>query len=290
MPDVVRADNIVQLDAAQFRYDQPSLLSHQLAGHPLFTLEKLLVLAKRLPKNQVRFYYATDVKAYSALEGVADRHKGDLSLDEAISRIAEKKSYVFLQNLETDPEYNEVIQGVLGVIEPQTEKQDPGMYGRCGWVFLSSPGAETPYHRDHEKTFLFQIRGAKSLSVFDPKDPSVVSAGENETFHSAYTLRETVYRPEIEPKAKVFTISPGMGLYMPFSAPHWVKNHDEVSISFSVTCNTRSSQRIEYVHRTNKLLRRAGLNPKGEGVSPAVDQLKFLAMRSWLNLRGKSGS
>jgi hypothetical protein len=113
MPDVVRADNIVQLDAAQFRYDQPSLLSHQLAGHPLFTLEKLLVLAKRLPKNQDRFYCATDVKAYSALEGVADRHKGDLSLDDAIGRIAEKKSYVFLQNLETDPEYNEVVQGAM---------------------------------------------------------------------------------------------------------------------------------------------------------------------------------
>ena len=62
MSDVVRAD------AAKFRYDQPSLLSHQLAGHPLFTLEKLLALAKRLPKNQVRFYYATDVKAYTALE------------------------------------------------------------------------------------------------------------------------------------------------------------------------------------------------------------------------------
>ena len=288
MSGVVRAENLVELDGSKFRYDQPSMLTHRLAEHPLFTLDKLLTLAKRLPKNQVRFYYATDVKAYSALEGVQDRHQGDLSLDEAISRIAEKKSYVFLQNLETDPEYNQVIQGVLSVIEPQTEKQDPGMYGRCGWVFLSSPGAETPYHRDHEKTFLFQIRGSKSLSVFDPKDPQVVTASENETFHSAHTLRETVYRPEIEPRAKVFTISPGLGLYMPFSAPHWVKNHDEVSISFSVTCNTRSSQRIEYVHRANKLLRKVGIQPGGEGVSPAFDQLKFMAMRSWLNLRGKS--
>jgi hypothetical protein len=288
MSAVVRSENVVDLDGAGFRYDQPSMLTHRLAEHPLFTLDKLLVLAKRLPKNQVRFYYATDVKAYSALEGVAERHKGDLSLDEAISRIAEKKSYVFLQNLETDPEYNQVIQSVLGMIEPQTEKQDPGMYGRCGWVFLSSPGAETPYHRDHEKTFLFQIRGSKTLSVFDPKDPTVVSPSENETFHSAHTLRETVYRPEIQAKAKTFTISPGLGLYMPFSAPHWVKNHDEVSISFSVTCNTVSSQRIEYVHRANKLLRRAGINPNGEGVSPVVDQLKFKTMRSWLKLRGKS--
>jgi cupin-like protein len=278
---------LVRLDAARFRYDQPSTLTHQLADHPLFTLEKLLVLAKRLPKNQVRYYYAAGVKAGSALEGVAERHQGDLSLDEAISRIAEKRSYVFLQNLETDPEYNQVIQSVLGEIEPVTKKQDPGMFGRCGWVFLSSPGAETPYHRDHEKTWLFQIRGSKSLSVFDPTDPSVVSPSENETFHSAHTLRETIYRPEIEPKAKVFTIKPGEGLYMPFSAPHWVKNHDEVSVSFSVTCNTESSKRIEYVHRTNKVLRRMGLTPNGEGASPSIDQLKFLAMRSWVGLRGK---
>jgi hypothetical protein len=287
MSVVLRSENLVQLDAAGFRYDQPSTLSHRLAEHPLFTLDSLLALAKRLPKDQVRFYYAAGVKAGSALEGVADRHKGDLSLDEAISRIAEKKSYVFLQNLETDPEYNRVIQSVLSEIEPVIQRQDPGMYGRCGWVFLSSPGAETPYHRDHEKTFLFQIRGSKSLSVFDPADPTVVSASENETFHSAHTLRETVYRPEIQPKAKVFTIEPGIGLYMPFSAPHWVKNHDEVSISFSVTCNTLSSRRIEYVHRTNRLLRRVGLEPNGAGVSLSVDQLKFVAMRSWLGLRGK---
>jgi len=107
---------------------------------------------------------------------------------------------------------------VLGVIEPPTEKQDPGMYGRCGWVFLSSPGAETPYHRDHEKTFLFQIRGAKSLSVFDPKDPLVVSASENETFPQCVYAARDGLPARNRAEAKVFTISPGMGLYMPFSA------------------------------------------------------------------------
>jgi oxalate decarboxylase/phosphoglucose isomerase-like protein (cupin superfamily) len=287
MPAAVPSGNYLELDASSFHYDEPSKLSHRLAEHPLFTLDSLLVLARRLPKDQVRYYYAQDVKAGSPLEGVADRHKGDLTLDEAISRIAEKKSYVFLQNLETDPEYNQLIQSVLAEVEPVTSKQDPGMFGRCGWVFLSSPGAETPYHRDHEKTFLFQIKGSKTLSVFDPRDTAVVSQSENETFHSAHTLRETVYRPEIEPKAKQFTISPGQAVYMPFAAPHWVKNHDQVSISFSVTYNTLSSRRIEYVYRTNKLLRRLGMRPGMEGVSPGVDQLKFMAMRSLLGLRGK---
>ena len=38
-------------------------------------------------------------------------------------------------------------------------------------IFVSSPGAVTPFHMDHEHNFILQIRGNKKLYTWDPMDP-----------------------------------------------------------------------------------------------------------------------
>ncbi len=41
-----------------------------------------------------------------------------------------------------------------------------------------------------------------------------------------------------EAKSWTFDLQPGSGLHFPVTYPHWVKNADEVSISFSIAFRT----------------------------------------------------
>jgi hypothetical protein len=61
---------------------------------------------------------------------------------------------------------------------------------------------------------------------------------------------------------------------MPFSAPHWVQNGPETSISFSVTFNTRDTVSLESTYKMNALLRRRGLEPRPVGASVVRDRVK----------------
>ena len=43
------------------------------------------------------------------------------------------------------------------------------------------------------------------------------------------------FKDEYPDKAFTFELNPGDGLHFPLTWPHWVKNGNEVSISFSIT-------------------------------------------------------
>jgi hypothetical protein len=70
-----------------------------------------------------------------------------------------------------------------------------------------------------------------------------------------------------------------MGLHVPVTAPHWVKNGDAVSISFSITFRTPASERRNSVYATNAWLRGRGLRPRPFGESRWRDELKFNSHR-----------
>ena len=55
---------------------------------------------------------------------------------------------------------------------------------REAFIFVSSPGAVTPFHIDPEWNFLLQVRGRKIIHVFPADDRSLVSEEELERFYS----------------------------------------------------------------------------------------------------------
>ena len=61
------------------------------------------------------------------------------------------------------------------------------MCHRAGWIFVTSPGAVTPFHMDDEHNFILQIAGRKRLYVWDPQDRSVVSDLGQELFHARHS-------------------------------------------------------------------------------------------------------
>ncbi len=254
----------------------PFTIRHNLARHELFSLPRLIELAQALPADRVEYNFGK----IPVSQDPALTPRNGLSVGETIRRIEECQSWLVLKNVESNPVYRALLDACLDEIKPYTEKLAPRMYRREAYIFVSSPGSVTPFHLDNEYNFLLQIRGEKEVSQFDRADRSVISEIELEKFYTG-GHRNLTYKDEYQAKAKVFTLKPGDGLHFPVAAPHWVKNGNAVSISFSITFRNPQSEHREMVYCVNSRLRQYGLNPTSVGVSPWRDSLKFNALRAW---------
>src|SRR5262249_54449950 len=150
-----------------------------------------------------------------------------------------------LKNVELDPEYKALMDDLLEQVSYHSEGIDPGMCKRVGFIFVSSPQAITPLHMDASYNFLLQVHGKKTVRMWHPGDREVLPESTLERYFSAGGHHNLDYRDEFQHRAYVHELTPGQGLHFPYLAPHWVKNHDEVSISFSITFQTRLTLRQE---------------------------------------------
>jgi hypothetical protein len=121
------------------------------------------------------------------------------------------------------------------------------------------------------------------MHVFDSGDRSILTEEQIERFLTG-AHRNQVFKEEFQERAQVFELSPGLGVHVPVTAPHWVKNGPEVSISFSITFQTDASVRRGHAHRMNAGLRRLGLSPSPIGRSPLRDSVKQLGYRLGMRL------
>ena len=247
---------------------------HELAGHPLLQIGPLTDLAKRLERTGSVRAHNDKADPTTSFTTAPDTHPIQLSVEDTIRRIEESKAWMALHNIQNDPLYRGLVDEVLDYVRPMVEPRDPGMCHRAGWIFVTSPGAVTPYHLDHEHNFILQILGKKSLHVFDPLDRAIVSERALELFHTKRSRELVVYSEEVQKKAHVFEVEPGMGAYMPVNAPHWVKNGDNVSITVSFTYYTKRTLLRKAAHIANFKLRALGLSPRPVGANPIADVVK----------------
>lgn len=253
----------------------PFLVKHRLSDHPLFTIERLLQLSKVLPESSVE-YNAGDIPLNMANQ--ASPRTG-LSAEETIRRIQEAKSWMVLKNVEQDPAYARLLDECLSQVHAWSSSHVRGMYNKEGFIFLSSPNSKTPFHVDPEHNFLLQIRGSKTVAIFDPHDPVVATDADIE--RGLYGgVRNLTYQPEFEGRGKLFELTPGQGAHFPVAAPHWVKNGPEVSVSFSITFRSLESEREESLRHFNMALRKRGVHPFPLGRSGWRDATKFVLFRA----------
>lgn len=97
--------------------------------------------------------------------------------------------------------------------------------------------------------------------------------------------KHIVFKEEYQRKASVFELTPGTGLHFPVVAPHWVRNGDDVSVSFSITFRTPASERQRIVYCANAGLRKRGLNPTPQGASALRDLAKYYAFRGRIGIK-----
>jgi hypothetical protein len=251
--------------------EQPALLDHDLVGHELLSLEALAQLAQRLPAINVE-YNRGDVPV--GLDPAATPANG-LSVEETIRRIEECGSWMVIKFIEQDEAYRTLLHEVLAGLEPAVKVATGAMLKREGFIFISSPGAVTPFHFDPEHNVLAQIRGRKTMTIFPPDDEGLVSGAEHERFHNG-GHRNLPWQEAFAGRGRPFELVPGKAVYVPVKAPHWVQNGPEVSISLSVTWRSEWSYREEYARRWNHLLRRAGMTPRSPRRWPHQNRAKSL--------------
>ena len=105
--------------------------------------------------------------------------------------------------------------------------------------------------------FLLQIRGSKTVYLFDPCDPGVLSQEDRENWYMNRLKKLT----KDDNKANPYDLSPGDGVHHPVNAPHWVQNGNEVSISLSLGLCLHAANRDAKIHQVNFMLRKLGLRP-----------------------------
>jgi len=269
---------LLQIDPQIFQecFDRkPFLIGHQLVGNPLFELSRLIRLSQTLPEANVE-YNAGNIPVNM---GYQSSPRNGLSAEETIRRIAQCKSWMVLKYVEHDPEYRDLLHRCLAEVARHSEAIRPGMCLAQGFVFVSSPGSVTPYHMDPEHNFLLQLQGSKQVHLFDGRDRTILSEEELER-HYGGANRNLVYRDDLQTKGWKFDLKPGFGLHFPASAPHYVRNGPEVSISFSITFRTPDIERRGDTHYFNSLMRSSGIQPVPVGRHPFGDHLKCIAVRA----------
>ncbi|MCP5368948.1 MAG: transcription factor [Hyphomicrobiales bacterium] len=249
-------------------------VGHTLVGHPLLSLDRLLDLARRLPAPLVE-YNGGDVQV---CQDPATTPRTGLSLEETVRHIDTCGSWVALKYVEYDPAYRQLLHDCIAEVADLARQRRDGLHQLECYIFISSPGAVTPFHFDDEHNFLLQVQGWKTMHVWHRDSPGAVTAADIELSYTG-AARNLPYRPAVESPDDVYTLSPGQGLHVPVHTPHWVRVGDQVSVSFSVTFRSRALAREAAVHWVNGRLRRRGLEPRPYGDSAAVDWAKFMAAR-----------
>ncbi len=265
----------------------PFGIRHRLTEHPLLQLPRIIELARVLPARAVE-YNAGNLPLNQDPDLTP---RNGLSIADTLARIETCGSWMVLKNVQQDPEYRRLLDECLDEVKPLIAHTAPGMRERKGFIFVSSPGAVTPYHVDFEYNFLLQVRGEKVITVFDPRDRSLFSELDRERFVNG-SHRNLPWRDEFAARGTPFALAPGLGVHVPLTSPHWVKVGPEASVSFSITFQSEASQRLELAHLANARLRRAGFMPgeaRGAGWREAAKILGYRVWRKWRALGGKGG-
>jgi hypothetical protein len=248
---------------------------HKLVGHPLFELSRLSKLAERIINSSGHAHVMCKVAESAA--NAKPQWQDFISTEkvaDAIVHIRESGSWVMIGHAQEDPDYQALLNTIVEEIERMA---DVSIRDNITWIdahiFIGSPNSVTHYHVDSETNFLFQIHGSKEAHLFDHKDRSVISEEEIESF--LFSGKQPKFKEHYEKSATVFQMPAGTGIHIPVTAPHWVKNLDDYSVTFSTLLYLRNMDELARVHQVNHLLRSFGLRPSAPGKSPALDRLKI---------------
>jgi hypothetical protein len=263
--------------------DRPDKLSHKLAGHPLLTLEALVELGRRMDPADVE-YNAGDLPLGVDPDEVS--HTG-LSVEDTIRGIEQCGSWMVLKHVDKDPAYKALLEEALGELAGVIEPVSGEMVTKVGFIFVSSPGAVTPFHLDPEHNVLLQIRGSKTMMIV-PGDESVVPPEKHEAYHAG-SHRNVPWRDEFEARGHRFELAPGDAVHVPLMWPHWVKNGPEPSISFSITWKSHWIYEEADARGLNHILRRWGLAPASPAPFPKRNPAKAYAFRAIRKVRQQLG-
>jgi hypothetical protein len=255
--------------------DHEGRLDHELASHPLLTIDAMAALAARMRPETMEHNVAVNVP----LGTPTTKLKGNgLTTLETIEQIETCQSWILLREIEQDPAYAALMRDVLGEVEPIIVARTGKMHKLRAFIFISSPEAVTQPHFDPEYNILFQCHGTKTMTLFPAADPEIIG---DRFFEQYYTggQRYLPWRDEHAARGNPIHIAPGQAIHVPLFAPHHVKVHDAVSISLSLTWCSEYSIETADAYKFNHRLRGFGLKPHAPRAFPGSNRMKSLGQR-----------
>jgi hypothetical protein len=181
---------ILDANPAEFRADfnrRSFMFSHSLAEHPLFEIPRLAALATKILGEQRK---AKGVHWHGQGVGISTKWnevppaKEIQQVCDAIANIEESGSWVLLYSVQSSPDYQALLDDALRDIEAAVgEPIREQITWKDAYIFLASPHAVTPFHIDHESTFLFQIHGRRTANIWDQSDRSIITDKELESYY-----------------------------------------------------------------------------------------------------------
>jgi hypothetical protein len=253
-------------------------VTHSIADHPLLQLPALMSLAERISKVRP----GGDGISYDSGNIPIGHQMGEppenrYTVIESLERIESCSAWFLFKKVQYDSEYKDFLgKGWKKIKARIGDTLDSRVLREDVLIFVASPKRISPYHIDRECSFLLQIKGTKTIHIFDRADRDVLSEQEIERFWTVDN-HAPVYKPQFQGRATSYKLRPGNGVHIPVNCPHWVENDDNVSISLNVNVQFKDTLRAN-VYRANYALRKLGLNPNSPGRSAAVDYLKAHSM------------
>ncbi|MGB5711404.1 MAG: hypothetical protein WBM44_10910, partial [Waterburya sp.] len=188
------------------KYNHDSFkFTHNLAGHPLFEIPRLVELADFLLQQEGRsIQFRGSDRPVDDFGDAQSRNKQRERLLQELADIRNSKSWLLLYSVQRKPEYQVLLDQIIGELE-QLTGQD--IRSQITWldayIFVASPQGITPYHIDHEATFLFQIAGNRTSNLFDGRDRSILKEAEIEKYYIGdFTAAQ--YQAEHQPKSSIY--------------------------------------------------------------------------------------
>ena len=255
--------------------ERAARLHHGLPENAAFSQESLIDLTRELDPAAIE-YNAADLPVSQNPDDVP---QNGLSAEDTVRQIESCRSWLVLKNIERQPRYREILEECITEISSFPEMKRRDMFKPEGFIFISSPGAVTPFHMDPEHNILMQISGMKTMRLLTRGKNIVVSPVQHEKFHGADGHRNLPHCRSHDTLSTPHALAPGDALYVPVKAPHWVKVGEEPSVSLSITWRTRLSDREAHLHKANAFLRARGAAPAVAGAFPARDYVKAFAHR-----------
>jgi hypothetical protein len=257
------------LETARAKFlKRPFTLQHTLADNPLFSLQRLVELAKTLPRDRIE-YNSGKLEPGTRPEDVP---KLDMPVEDVIRRIETASAWMVIKFVNEDVSYNELLKAFVEDANRLAGKK-PGDYSDLqGFIFVSSANSTTPFHVDAEENILIQIKGDKFVHIFDNDDRSLISEEAMEISPSKH--RNQHYDKSFEQRAEVFSLKPGDAVHIPYMKPHWVRTGGSYSISMAMTWKTPEVLRLNKIRLMNGTLRHYGMPQKPPGQSPLRDAAK----------------
>lgn len=250
---------------------------HNLKDHPLFELPRLVTLAENLFREEgpTSVKWAGSNAAFNMRWSEMPAKDRRQSMTDAIADLQKSGSWLLLYRVQTDPEYRALMNRIIAeVAQMSGVPLEEQITWRDAYIFLASPFSITPYHVDHESTFLFQIHGRREANIWDRDDRSVLTEPEIEDYYAG-NLSAAKYKEVNQNKANVYDMIPGNGVHHPVLAPHAFKNGPDYSVALGVHFCLRDWDQRARVYQINACLRRMRLRPTPPSHSSWRDQAKI---------------